>query len=146
MVSAAMIYKLILQNNVDGLAARSWTFKPPVVVGRDPNSGVCIEHHSISRQHCQFSLNGEGALVVKDLNSMNGIYVDDNRVQQKILMPKQIVQIGAVRLQVEVSTEDEHATAPKPKPQGSVTSTQPMQTYQPDPPPPKKSWWQRLFG
>ena len=77
---------------------------------------------------------------------MNGIYVDDNRVQQKILMPKQIVQIGALRLQVEVSTEDELKSTPRPKPQGSVTSTQPMQTYQPDLPPAKKSWWQKLFG
>jgi pSer/pThr/pTyr-binding forkhead associated (FHA) protein len=146
MVSATMIYKLSLQNHVDGLATRSWTFQPPVIVGRDPESGVCIEHPSISRNHCQFSLNGEGALMVKDLNSMNGTYVDDNRVQQKLLMPKQVVQIGAIRLQVEVSTEDEHASAPRHASQGNVETTQPMKVFCLDPPPAEKSWWRRLFG
>ena len=145
-----MIYKLNLQNNVDGLTARSWTFKPPVVVGRDPTSEVCIDHHSISRKHCQFSFNGEGALVIKDLSSMNGIYVDDNRIQQQILSPNQIIQIGAIRLQVEFSTEDEHAATPRHKPrqnpQGSVDTTQPMQTFSFDSPPPEKPWWRRLFG
>ena len=146
MVSATMIYKLVLLNKIEGLTARSWTFNPPVVLGRDPSSGVCIEHDSISRKHCQFSLNGEGALVVKDLNSMNGIYVDDNRVQQQILMPKQIVQIGALRLQVELSTEDEHASAPSHKPRGSVSSTQRMKTFRPGSALSEKPWWRRLFG
>jgi pSer/pThr/pTyr-binding forkhead associated (FHA) protein len=141
-----MIYKLILKNSVDGLSAQSWTFQTPVVVGREPASGVCIEHESISRKHCQFSLNGEGALVIKDLNSLNGIYVDDNRVKQTILMPKQIVQIGALRLQVEFSTEDELAEAARPRPQGNVNTTQPMKTLRPDPPILEKPWWQRIFN
>lgn len=141
-----MIYKLVLQNHVDGLSERDWTFRPPTVAGRDPESGVCIDHHSISRKHCQFSFNGEGALVVKDLNSMNGVYVDDNRVQQQILIPNQVVQIGALRLRVEFSTEDEHVSAPRKKPQGSVDATQRMETFRPDPPPPEKPWWQRLFS
>ena len=147
-----MIYKLILQNQVDGLTARRWTFKPPATVGREPSSTVCIDHDSISRSHCQFMLNSEEALVVKDLDSMNGTYVDDERVHQAILMPNQIIQIGALRLTVEFSSEDELAKTKSTQAKGSVYATQPMKTLRPASAPPvpskptAKSWWQRMFG
>jgi pSer/pThr/pTyr-binding forkhead associated (FHA) protein len=141
-----MYYKLILQNHVEGLDTSSWRFTPPAVVGREPNSQVCIEHDSISRKHCQFAFNGEGALTVKDLESMNGTYVDDNRVQHATLMPGQIVQIGTLRLKVEFSSEAEELDAPARKPRGSVYTTQPMETFRPVPLPPEKPWWRKLFG
>lgn len=143
-----MFYKLVLQNHVDGLVGNQWNFSPPCVVGRDPNSDVCFEHESISRKHCQFAFNGEGTLVVKDLDSMNGIYVDDQRVQQASLMPHQTLQIGSVILKVEFIEESEY-NQPKPKPKGSMYSTQPMQTLRPapapTPPAPEKPWWRKLF-
>lgn len=146
-----MYYKLVLQNHVDGLVGKQWSFHPPAVVGRDPKCEVCFEHDSISRQHCQFSLNGEEALVVKDLESMNGIYVDDSRVHHAVLMPHQTLQIGALIVQVEFTDEEPVATSSKPK--GSVYSTQPMQTLRPAPPvhtpssssSDSKPWWRRLF-
>ena len=142
-----MRYKLMLQNHVDGIQEKNWIVVPPAVVGRDPSSQVCVDHDSVSRKHCQFSLNGEGALVVKDLGSMNGTYVDDSKVQQTVLMPGKIVQIGALRLLVEFSTEDEEAKQPKKKPPvGSVYTTQPMETFKPVPLPPEKPWWRKLLG
>lgn len=143
-----MFYQLILQNHVDDLDKSSWTIKPPCVVGRDSTCQVCIEHPSISRQHCQFSLNGEGTLVVKDIESMNGIYIDDSRVKQAALMPGQVLQIGALRLQVEFTTGGDVMPKPISRPKGSVTATQPMKTIRPEPPPPaplEKPWWRRLF-
>jgi pSer/pThr/pTyr-binding forkhead associated (FHA) protein len=67
-------------------------------------------------------------LLVRDLNSMNGIYVDDVRVQQTILRPQQIIQIGAIQLQIEESTEDEQPQEAMPhlKPKGNVDRTQAM--------------------
>ncbi len=143
-----MFYQLILQNHVDDLDKSSWTLKPPGVVGRDSACQVCIEHPSISRQHCQFSLNGEGTLVVKDLDSMNGIYIDDTRVKQAALMPGQVLQIGALRLQVEFTTGGDAMPKPISRPKGSVTATQPMKTVRPEPTPSaplEKPWWRRLF-
>ncbi len=141
-----MVYKLTLQNHVDGLKKTRWIFTPPAVAGREPGSQLCIEHDSISRKHCQFSLNGEGALVVKDLGSMNGTYVDDSRIQQTVLMPGQLVQIGALRLQIDFSGDEEEVFTPANKPKGSVYTTQPMATFKPVPLPPEKTWWQKLLG
>jgi pSer/pThr/pTyr-binding forkhead associated (FHA) protein len=143
-----MVYKLPLQNHVDGLSRSNWIFQPPAVVGRDPNSQLCIEHDSISRKHCQFSINGEGAPIIKDLDSTNGTYVDDRRVQQTALMPGQLIQIGALRLQIEFT--DEIDDIPKTsRPKGSVHATQPMQTLRPVSQaiaPPSKPWWRRWLS
>ena len=103
---------------------------------------------SISRQHCQFSLNGEGTLVVKDLESTNGIYVDDTRVKHAALMPGQVLQIGALQLHVEFTSGGGPMPKPTSKPKASVIATQPMKTVRPEPAPsPKveKPWWRKLF-
>ncbi len=148
-----MIYKLILQNQVAGLTTQSWTFKPPATIGREPSSTVCIDHESISRNHCQFMFNPDEALVVKDLESTNGTYVDDERVHHAVLMPGQIIQIGALRLKVEFSTEDEHSRTRESRSPGSVHATQPMKTMRPPAPAvlvpmtaTEKPWWRRIFG
>ncbi|GAA4472092.1 FHA domain-containing protein [Novipirellula rosea] len=141
-----MIYKLVLKNEVPGLNRRSWTFKPPVLLGRDPDSNLCINHHSISRQHCQFSLNGDEGLVIKDLGSTNGIYVDDNRIQQHVLMPNQVVQIGALELEIQFSSPDELAASQHYPREGNVDRTRPLPVYQLDAPPDPKPWWRRVLG
>jgi len=144
--AAPMVYKLTLQNDVQGLGQKRWVFTPPAVAGRDPSSQLCMEHDSISRKHCQFSLNSDGALVVKDLESMNGTYVDDSRVQHTTLMPGQLIQIGALRLKIDFSGDEEPTPPPLKKSQGNVYATQPMDTFRPVPLPPEKSWWQKLLG
>lgn len=148
-----MIYKLILQNQVAGLTTKSWTFKPPATIGREPSSTVCIDHESISRSHCQFMFNPDEALVIKDLESTNGTYVDDERIHHTVLMPGQIIQIGALRLKVEFSTEDEHIRTRETRSAGSVYATQPMKTLRPPTPEvlvpmtaTEKPWWRRIFG
>ncbi len=142
-----MVYKLTLQNHVEGLSQNRWVFTPPAVAGREPDSQLCIEHDSISRKHCQFSLNAEGALVIKDLDSMNGTYVDDTRVQHATLMPGQLIQIGALRLRIDFSDKDgDEVQTPPARPKGSVFATQPMPTFRPVPLPPEKTWWQKLLG
>lgn len=146
-----MNYMLVLQNHVDGLVGESWPISPPCTVGRDANCDLMLEHDSISRKHCQFTLDGEGALTVKDLDSMNGTYVNDRRVQKVVLMPGQVVQIGALMLQVEFTTgvgASQAASHRKASPQsaGSMYQTRPMETFKPVELPPEKSWWQKLLG
>lgn len=144
-----MIYRLKLQNHVDGLNTTTWSFLPPSILGRDGTCSLCIDHESISRKHCQFTHNSEGALLLKDLESMNGTYVNDVRIQQRVLMPGDIVQVGALRLEVTFSEDEEYhphvPVAEAPKPRGSVYETQPMKKVDPLPPPPPKPWWKKLF-
>lgn len=141
-----MIYKLVLQNEVEGIESNSMTFRPPAILGREPGTDVCVDHHSISRQHCQFTLNGDGALMVKDLGSTNGIYVDDNRIDHEVLMPNEILQVGALRLMVQMSDEGELSAATERQPSGSVDTTQPMPVFEIDDPDVSRPWWKKLLG
>ena len=141
-----MHYRLVLVNTIQGLDQNSsWTLNLPVSIGRNPDHEVCINHDSISRTHCRLSLNGEGALVVRDLNSMNGTYVDDKKITQSLLMPGDTLQLGSVTLRIEYASDTDPGEPSKKSKAYDLSGTVPMKlkTQSPkkeQPAPPK--WWQ----
>lgn len=100
-----MNYKFSLLESGTGRPCAHWILCPPVTVGRCPTSDILINDPSISRRHCQFTLDADGALVVRDLGSKNGVYVNDERVERAIVRPGELVQIGAVTLSPEWTAE-----------------------------------------
>lgn len=68
--------------------------------GRDPECHFPIKHSTISSYHCDIVLSAEGILL-HDLDSTNGTFVDGERVKQAVLQPGQIVRLGDVELVVE---------------------------------------------
>lgn len=91
-----MNYKFALIDTATGKTRVQWILRPPVIVGRCPTADITISDDSISRRHCQFTLDSEGALVVRDLASTNGVYIDEQRVDKAIVRPGADVQIGAI--------------------------------------------------
>jgi Mrp family chromosome partitioning ATPase len=68
-------------------------------IGRDPDSTVPLEDESISEHHCEIiSRNGE--VVVKDLGSAKGTFVDGERIVETTLKPDQRLRIGDVEFMV----------------------------------------------
>ncbi len=120
-----MHYKFVLVDAATGNDQANWILPPPVTVGRSSDVDVSIGDASISRRHCQFSIGGLGALVVRDLGSMNGVYVDNQRVNKAIIKPGDTIQIGAISLRVEW-TEDPVVESPSVDVVHDVTTTQPM--------------------
>jgi len=47
-------------------------------VGRDPENDIVIEHGSVSRAHCELKILDDGAILLADLDSMNGTAVRQN--------------------------------------------------------------------
>ncbi|QDU57717.1 FHA domain-containing protein [Aeoliella mucimassa] len=141
-----MQYRLSADNRLNGLEERDWSLHLPATLGREPNNDVMINHHSISRYHCELHLDGEGSLEVHDLNSMNGTYVNDEKVSRSVLMTGDRLQLGAVVLRVEyVSDTDVGKLRPRPTaPRQNVNSTVPMRTSDlpRSNPSPQKKWWQ----
>ena len=122
---AAMRYKLQVYNPATAAVEQEWILHLPATVGRSPDADVSIGDYSISRRHCQFFLNASGALSVHDFNSMNGTYVDDQRIKKRaVLKPGDNVRVGSICLRLEWTDEDltKNQTMGRP----SVTSTQPM--------------------
>ena len=69
-------------------------------VGRHPDNDFAIEHPTISSVHCEMVLQDSGVLL-RDLESTNGTFVNDEQVREVQLAPGQIVRLGDVELLVE---------------------------------------------
>lgn len=68
-----------------------------ITAGRHPRSDIFLDDVTVSRKHCEF-LRTDGGYLVRDIGSLNGTYVDRNRVESHLLAAGEEVQIGKFRL------------------------------------------------
>jgi serine/threonine protein kinase len=65
-----------------------------VMVGRDRTCSIVLTHPAVSRRHARITTAGKEP-VLEDLQSANGTYVNNNRVERAVLKPGDIVRFGA---------------------------------------------------
>ncbi|HEY4417107.1 MAG TPA: FHA domain-containing protein [Verrucomicrobiae bacterium] len=92
-------------------------------VGRSEQSDFTIQHPSISSEHCEFIFSSDG-VVLQDLNSTNGSFVNGQPVSEIWLEAGQQVRLGEIVLLVE-STEI-NVSIPKLEPALPVTPPTPL--------------------
>jgi len=73
-----------------------------VVIGRRPDCGIRIPVADVSRQHCEIA-SGSGGLMVKDLGSSNGTFVNGKRIAESRLMPGDRLGVGPIIFMVQVN-------------------------------------------
>ena len=66
-------------------------------LGRRPHNDIVIEDRMVSGQHAVLTLSGHD-LVVEDLNSTNGTYVNKVRIKRHQLSPDDLLEVGSCRL------------------------------------------------
>ncbi|MEZ6187637.1 MAG: FHA domain-containing protein [Planctomycetota bacterium] len=74
------------------------------VVGRDPKLAGCLNDPGVSRRHAVFVVAPGGAVVVHDLGSRNGIYLNERRIPpgaQVRLASGDALRLGSTVLRVE---------------------------------------------
>ena len=69
-------------------------------VGRSSGNDLQIDHPSISTNHCEIMVIS-GALLVRDLESTNGTFIDRQRINEACLVFGQTLQVGIVELMLE---------------------------------------------
>jgi hypothetical protein len=67
-------------------------------VGRHEDSDVFLDDVSVSRHHGLFTKTASGRVTVRDLNSLNGTYVNGVRVEETVLHSGDEVQVGKFKL------------------------------------------------
>lgn len=67
------------------------------VIGRDKNCQYYIDYPSVSKKHCEIMIE-EQNLLLKDLSSKNGTFVNGERIQSIILEEGDIIRIGEINL------------------------------------------------
>ena len=68
-----------------------------VSVGRHPESDIFLDDITVSRRHAEFIID-DGTYKVKDVGSLNGTYVNRERIEEALLRTGDEVQIGKFKL------------------------------------------------
>ncbi len=71
---------------------------PVTRVGRHPESDIFLDDVTVSRRHAEFSHDGSGHHQVRDVGSLNGTYVNRERIEESVLQSGDEVQIGKFKL------------------------------------------------
>jgi pSer/pThr/pTyr-binding forkhead associated (FHA) protein len=72
-----------------------------VLVGRGPDSGLVLDHPSVSRRHAGLRIDGGGKIVLADLGSSNGTLLNGRRITQPVVVqPGDTIEVGPFELLV----------------------------------------------
>ena len=69
-------------------------------IGRVEDNMFQIAEPSVSSHHCEVLLRGK-EVVVKDLNSTNGTYINGEKISEAPLNPGQILRLGQIEMRLE---------------------------------------------
>jgi pSer/pThr/pTyr-binding forkhead associated (FHA) protein len=100
----------------EGMTGQSYELKvDKTTIGRVEDNAFQIAQPSVSSHHCEVMLRGID-VVVKDLNSTNGTFINGQQVNgEAVLKPGQILRLGQVDIRLEA------AGGPAPKRQVDST-------------------------
>ena len=82
------------------VGGRTWEVRlsgDALTIGRHPTNDVVVETPSASRQHARVERRGD-TVVVRDLDTSNGTWVDGDRVTERVLTDGATIRIGDARL------------------------------------------------
>jgi pSer/pThr/pTyr-binding forkhead associated (FHA) protein len=88
---------LLVVQRGPGAGNRFLLDKDEVTAGRHPDSDIFLDDVTVSRRHARF-VKGRAGYSVSDAGSLNGTYVNRDRIDQVDLRDSDEVQIGKFRL------------------------------------------------
>jgi len=96
----------------EGLTGRSHELSADrTTIGRAEDNTFQVPDPSVSSHHCEVLLSS-GELRVKDLNSTNGTYINEEQITEAVLKPGQVLRLGRIEIRLEDGTAG--AAAQKP--------------------------------
>lgn len=75
-------------------------------VGRTKDNELALQDKSVSRRHAEIHRYSNGNFVIFDVDSLNGVYVNDEKIKKKKLEEGDIVEIGDVILRFTLYSTD----------------------------------------
>jgi pSer/pThr/pTyr-binding forkhead associated (FHA) protein len=88
----------------EGMTGRTHELKvDKTTIGRVEDNTFSLPEPSVSSHHCEVLLRGE-EVVVRDLNSTNGTYINGERITESPLKPGQILRLGQIEMRLETDS------------------------------------------
>jgi len=88
----------LLVNSGPSSGARYVIDAETINAGRKTSTDIFLDDVTVSREHARFFRTESGRIGVKDLGSLNGTYVNNVRVDEKLLQSGDEIQIGKFKL------------------------------------------------
>ena len=108
-----------------GMTGRTHELKvDKTTIGRVEDNSFQIAEPSVSSHHCEVLLRGSD-VVVKDLNSTNGTFINDEKISESVLKPGHTLRLGQVELRLENGAPASPPSSGTPAPAPASTSTSP---------------------
>jgi adenylate cyclase len=105
------------------LAGQEVVVKDQMIFGRNPECDQEVRDANASRRHCRFTMQGN-AVAVFDLNSFNGTFVNEEKIQGKRdLKHGDVVRIGESRFLLQQKGQPAAAPPKKPESLGALGRT-----------------------
>jgi pSer/pThr/pTyr-binding forkhead associated (FHA) protein len=100
--------RLISLNQAPGGARQVLSLKnKETILGREKGCKIRIPSNAISRQHCRLGVKND-MVVVEDLGSSNGTYVNEQRISEMCyLKPGDVLRVGPFRFLVHYQLSEE---------------------------------------
>src|SRR6185369_756 len=87
-----------------GMTGRSHELKADTTtIGRVEDNTFQIAEPSVSSHHCEILLKGS-EVMVKDLGSTNGSFINGEKVTESVLKPGQILRLGQIEMRLETDS------------------------------------------
>ena len=67
----------------------------PGTIGRGRGASIVLPHPLISRHHCEL-FESDGRVMVRDMGSLNGTFINNERVTEAALPPGELLTVGTV--------------------------------------------------
>ncbi|TNM39796.1 FHA domain-containing protein [Nocardioides albidus] len=90
-------HALLVVQKGPGSGSRFLLDADEVTAGRHPESGIFLDDVTVSRRHAVFRRDGD-TFTVEDAGSLNGTYVNRDRIEKVQLKDSDEVQVGKYRL------------------------------------------------
>ncbi len=110
--SKTMVFQLEKPNDLSGardlaepqlLMSLSFGDKKELTIGRDDRNDIKLDGLQISNRHGRLIRSGS-SIIIEDLNSTNGVYINGNRAARKAVGPEDRIQIGSFLIRVDAAS------------------------------------------
>jgi FHA domain len=110
---------LRIRLSLKGRPLKSYTFDKPVITcGRSDECDIVLDNSSISRIHLQFERTPKGHYTVRDLNSANGTFLNEERIKTAYLYNNDVIRLGKFSLWISLERDRRAGTEQSALPSG----------------------------
>jgi predicted component of type VI protein secretion system len=88
--------------------------RPEILLGRHSDADIRLPLPDVSRRHCRFVF-ADGCWHVFDLNSLNGLFINDERVHEAVVQDGDVLRIGGFTLVAALPGAKQPASRPTPE-------------------------------